>query len=462
MRLLRSRQRPDLNVEWIGGFTDQSGQHFCVREDSKPGFSTIVEMTGWFREDGANCSRSTGSRRVRVNLSQMPNASNRGRRIAGQRRNGAAGPRTRPWAALRHEPPWLPRAVFTSTLIVIGLLFLVHLLARLRGLFILVLISFFLSCALEAPVNRLVRRGWRRSGATAAVFVAALVIVAAFVWLMGQVVVRQVTSLIDQLPEYSRDAANLVDERFHTHLSYEDVTAQLTGRNSLIARFGGQFAGNVVGVSTSVLGLLFQTLSVALFTYYLTVDGPRLRHWLCTFMPADRQREFMRFSDIAIDRTSAYLNYRLVLAMLSTIVHSLFFQSIGLPSAVALGLWVGVISQFIPTIGTYIAAFLPILVALTQDLRTAVFVVVFIVAYQQIENYVISPRLGRRALKVHPAVGFGAVLAGTAILGAVGAVLALPMVAIMQSFAGAYVHRHEVIPEMQQELETATPNSGKS
>jgi predicted PurR-regulated permease PerM len=385
----------------------------------------------------------------------------RASRVAGQRRNGAAGQRTRPWAGLRHQPPWLARAVLTSTLIVIGVLLLVHLLARLRGLFILVLISFFLSCALEAPVNRLVRRrGWRRSGATAAVFVAVLMILVTFVWLMGQLVVRQVTSLIDQLPEYSRGAANLLDERFHTHLSYEDVSAQLTGHNSLITRFGGQFAGNVVGVSTSVLGLVFQTLAVALFTYYLTVDGPRLRHWLCTFMPADRQREFMRFSDIAIDRTSAYLNYRIVLAMLSTIVHSLFLQSIGLPSAVALGLWVGVISQFIPTIGTYIAAFLPILVALTQDLRTAVLVVVFIVAYQQIENYVISPRLGRRALKVHPAVGFGAVLAGSATLGAVGAVLAVPMVAIMQSFAGAYVHPHEVIPEMQQELETATANSG--
>jgi predicted PurR-regulated permease PerM len=377
------------------------------------------------------------------------------RRVAGRPRLSTAGPRARAWAVLRQQPPWLARAIVTSTLIVIGLLFLVHLLARLRGLFILVLISFFLSCALEAPVSRLVRRGWRRSRATAAVFVAALLSVAAFVWLMGQLVVRQVTSLVDQLPEYSRDAANLLDDRFDTHLSYKDVTAQLTGPDSLVSRLGGQLAGNVVGVSTSVLGLLFQTLSVVLFTYYLTVDGPRLRQWLCSFLPAHRQREFMRLSDIAIDRTSAYFNYRIVLAMLSTFVHSLFFQAVGLPSAVALGLWVGVISQFIPAIGTYIAAFLPILVASTQDLRITLLVVGFIVVYQQIENYVISPRLGRVALQVHPAVGFGAVLAGTAILGAVGAVLAVPMVAIIQSFAGVYARRHDVIPEMRQEPEPA-------
>src|SRR5688572_24540530 len=114
----------------------------------------------------------------------------RASRVAGQRRIGAAGPGTRPWAALRRQPPWLARAAFTSTLIVIGLLSLVHVLAKLRGLSILVLVSFFLSCALEAPVNRLLRRGWRRSSATAAVFVAALLIVAAFVGLMGQLVVR--------------------------------------------------------------------------------------------------------------------------------------------------------------------------------------------------------------------------------------------------------------------------------
>ena len=377
-------------------------------------------------------------------------------KVAGGRRNRAAAGSTRPWAALRQQPPWLARAVVISTLIVLGLLGLVYLLTRLRGLLVLVLISLFLSCALEAQVGRLVRRGWRRSTAAATVFVAALVVVATFVWVMGRLVVRQVTSLVDQLPAYSRDAADLIDQKFHTQLSYEDVTAQLTGTDSLITRAGAQLAGNVVGVSTSVLGLLFQTLAVALFTYYLTVDGPRLRHWLCTFMPAGRQREFMRLSDIAIDRTGAYFNYRIGLAMLSTIAHSVFFQSVGLPSAVALGLWVGVISQFIPTIGTYIAAFLPILVAVTQDLRTTVLVVAFIVSYQQIENYVISPRLGRRALRVHPAVGFGAVLAGTAILGAVGAVLALPMVAIIHSFAGAYVHRHEVVPELRPEPETAT------
>jgi predicted PurR-regulated permease PerM len=124
------------------------------------------------------------------------------------------------------------------------------------------------------------------------------------------------------------------------------------------------------------------------------------------------------------------------------------FVALGLPNALALGLWVGVISQFVPTVGTYIAAILPVLVSLTDGLRTSLLVLAIIIAYQQVENYLVSPRLSRRTMHVHPAVGFGSVIAGAAILGPVGAVLALPIVAIIQSFAGTYVHRHELIDEL--------------
>jgi predicted PurR-regulated permease PerM len=129
------------------------------------------------------------------------------------------------------------------------------------------------------------------------------------------------------------------------------------------------------------------------------------------------------------------------------VVHSVAFIAIGLPNAVALGVWVGVISQFVPTIGTYIAGLLPMLVAISEGLTATLVVLGFIVVYQQIENYVISPRLSQRALNIHPAVGLGAVIVGAGVLGPVGAILALPVTAIIQSSAGAYLHRHEVIAE---------------
>lgn len=362
-------------------------------------------------------------------------------------------PEQPPW--WRQPPPWLARAVLTATIVVLGMLFLVDLLSKLRGLMILVLISFFLGCAMEPIVNWLVGRGWRRSRAAGAVFVLALLVGVAFAWLMGQLLVRQVRSLVEQLPAFTRHAANLLDQRLDTNLSGSDVAAKLTGPGSPIASLGQQVAGNVVGVGASVVGLLFQALSLALFTYYFAKDGPRLRHWLCTLLRPDRQREFIRLVDIAVDRTAAYFLFRIALAMLSTVVHSAAFFAIGLPNPIALGVWVGVISQFVPTVGTYIAGVLPVLVALAEGSRPTLSVLAFIVLYQQIENYVISPRLSQRTLNIHPAVGFGAVIAGAAILGPVGAILALPVAAIVSSFAGTYVHRHDVIDEVHLEIESA-------
>jgi predicted PurR-regulated permease PerM len=252
---------------------------------------------------------------------------------------------------------------------------------------------------------------------------------------------------VEALPDFTREAARLIDERFGTDLSGSEVTSRLTGPNSPVASLGKSLAGNVVGVGASLAGLIFQLLAVSLFTYYFAVDGPRLRRWLCTFLPPHRQRELLRLADIAIDRTAAYFYFRILLAALSTTFHTVAFLIIGIPNAFALGLWVGVISQFIPTVGTYIAGFLPILVALTEGVRPAIVVLVVILVYQQVENYLISPPLGRRTMNIHPAVGFGSVIAGTAVLGPVGAVLALPITAILQSFGGTYIHRHELIAE---------------
>ncbi len=370
-------------------------------------------------------------------------------RLAGHRPGQHAQARRPPssrWP--RQAPPWLGRATLTVMLVVVGVLVAVDLIGRLRGLMILVLVSFFLGCAMEPLVNRLAARGWRRSRATGLVFLGLLAVVAAFVAIMGRLLVGQVRGLVEGVPDFTREAARLVDDRFGTDLSSSGIVAKLGGANGPIASLGQQVAGNAIGVGASVVGLLFQLLAVSLFTYYFAVDGPRLRRWLCTFLPPQHQRELLRLADIAVDRTAAYLNYRLALAALSTLFHTAVFVALGLPNPLALGLWVGVISQFVPTVGTYIAAVLPVLVSLTEGLRTALIVLAIIVAYQQVENYLVSPRLSRHTMHIHPAVGFGSVIAGAAILGPVGAILALPIVAIVQSFAGSYVHRHELIDEL--------------
>ncbi len=118
---------------------------------------------------------------------------------------------------------------------------------------------------------------------------------------------------------------------------------------------------------------------------------------------------------------------------------------IGVPFAVPLALWVGVLSQFIPAVGTYLAAVAPVLVALFSDPITAVWVIIALVAYQQVENFFLQPRITARTMALHPAVAFGAVLAGAGLLGAIGALIALPTAAIIQAFISTYLEQHEVI-----------------
>jgi len=110
---------------------------------------------------------------------------------------------------------------------------------------------------------------------------------------------------------------------------------------------------------------------------------------------------------------------------------------------------VGVLSQFIPVIGTYIGGALPVLIALLENPITALWVLLFIIAYQQIENLVISPRVTSRTMAIHPAVSVGAVIAGGSLLGALGAVLALPVAAIVQSLISTSRQRHELVVELE-------------
>ena len=134
-----------------------------------------------------------------------------------------------------------------------------------------------------------------------------------------------------------------------------------------------------------------------------------------------------------------------ILSLASFIFHWVAFLLVGVPSPLALALWVAVVSQFVPVIGTYIAGVFPILIALFNEPVTALWVLGLIVVYQQIENYLFAPRITAQTLEIHPAVAFGSVIAGSAVLGPVGALLALPAAATTQAFISSYVQRHSLI-----------------
>ncbi len=341
-------------------------------------------------------------------------------------------------------PRWVPRLITIVVLTCVGLFAAYHMLRAVRTLLVLVLISFFLSIALEPGVNFLSRKGWRRGWATGVIFFAFVLVIGLLIGLMVPLVVDQVSRFVENLPGYVDEVAKFA-ARFGIDFSSDRVREALANLEKDLGSFAGDIAGGIFGVGSALLGTVMQILTVALFTFYMTADGPRLRRVMLSILPAARQREVLWAVDVAIDRTGGYFYSRALLAGISASLAWAAFTIIGIPFPLALALWMGLVSQFVPVLGTYIGGILPLAVALIESPYKGLAVFGYVVVYQGLENYLLAPRITARTMSLHPAVAFGAAFAGGSLLGVPGALMALPVAATIQALVGAYVHRHEVV-----------------
>ncbi|MCF6523908.1 AI-2E family transporter [Streptomyces sp. JJ36] len=340
-------------------------------------------------------------------------------------------------------PRWLPRALVLGLALLGGLQLAGWAFTRLSTLLLDLLVAFFLALALEPAVDRLATRGVPRGIATGLVFLGVLTAGAGFVAALGSVLADQVTRIVASLPSHLETLLAWVNATFHTDLAAGGLQQGVLG-SDWVRGYVAENADDVWGLSATLLGGVFQLLTVFLFAFYLTADGPRLRRALCSVLPPARQAEVLRAWEIAAAKTGGYLASRGLMAVVSGLAHYVFLELLGAPYAPALALWVGVVSQFVPTVGTYLAGALPVLLAFAMDPWAALWVLCFVVVYQQFENYLLQPRITARTVDIHPAVAFGSVIAGTALLGLVGALVAVPATATLQGFLGAYVRRYDV------------------
>lgn len=350
---------------------------------------------------------------------------------------------TRPGDGAR-MPRWLPRAVVVTLALFACFQLGVWAFHQLLGLLVDILIAFFLALAVEPAVDRMAARGMRRGAATGLVFLGVALVFTAFFAMLGSMLAGQIQNIVENFPAYLDAVIGWLNRTFHTRLSRVEIQSSLL-HSDWLQKYLRNSAGGVLDVSATVLGGLFQLLTVALFSFYFAADGPRLRRALCSVLPPHRQTEVLRAWELAVAKTGGYIYSRALMALVSGIAHYVLLVVLGVPYAPALAIWVGLVSQFIPTIGTYLAGALPMLLAFTVNPWYAVWVLAFVVVYQQFENYVLQPRITARTVDIHPAVAFGSVIAGTALIGAVGALVAIPATATLQAFLGAYVKRYELV-----------------
>lgn len=338
-------------------------------------------------------------------------------------------------------PAWIPRFLLLVVVVFFAAYAAFTIFRRLQALVLWLVAALFLSFALEPAVNWLVGKGWRRGVATAVLLFGLALIAMVMIASMVPLVIDQVQELIGRVPGWLREASVYTERWFDVDLTDPEILENIANAQLDVQRI----ATNVASVGAFILGVLFQVLTIGLFTFYFVADGPRFRRAVCSLLPPRRQREVLTAWDVAIDKTGGYLYSRLLLAGISAGASFITLQLLGVPYAIPLALWQGFVSQFLPVVGTYIAAAIPLLVALLEDPWSALFFLIFVLVYQQIENYLLSPRITARTMQLHPAVAFGAALAGGAMSGLLGAFMALPAAAVIQATVSTYLTRHEVV-----------------
>ena len=346
-------------------------------------------------------------------------------------------------------PRWVPRAILFLWLGFLGTLFVRELWDRLFGFFLLLVISLFIALAIEPGTNRLARRGMSRGLATSLILAAVAIVTIGFVAVMGALVADQAGELADNRDGYVTDVVAFINDNFGTSIDADEVIDSLDDPDGPVRDFLNSQADRAIQLGVSAFSTLFQALSILLFTFYLAADGPRLRRTICSWLRPQRQRVVLDVWELAVEKTGGYLSSRAILALVSSFLHWIAFQAIGTPAPIALALWVGVISQFLPVIGIYVAGALPILLTVVDTPIKGLFVLGFIVVYQQIENFLIAPRITAQKMQLHAGVAFASEIIGGAVLGPTGAILGLPAAAVIQGVLSSVGERYEVVDEAQ-------------
>lgn len=355
---------------------------------------------------------------------------------------GATGPAPPPTSS-RRVPPWFRRAVVFVLVAVACYQVAVWALLNLRGFLGLLFLAWLFAISIEPLVERQVRLGLRRGAATGVVLLGLVLLAAGFIATFGALLVDQLSELVTSLPDVVRTVVDDANRRFGTDFEPGQIIEGLNPDQ--LQDFAGRLAPGLLGFLTSAVGVLFQFFTFLLFGYYMSAQGPTLRDTVSRRFPPKQQVVIATVWRIAVEKTGGYVLSRLVLAVIAAVVTGVTLLLLDVPFWLPLAIWTGVVSQFIPTIGTYLAILLPALVALAADPADALWVVLVGTVYQQVENYLLAPRITARTVSIHPAVAFGAVIVGAALFGPLGALVSIPVVAAVEAVIDTYGHRYELV-----------------
>lgn len=326
----------------------------------------------------------------------------------------------------------------------------------------MVAIAFFFSLALDPGVRWLVGRyGWRRGSATGVVYLVGAVFTILMVVILIPSLVQLAQLIGEKGAEWMASLDGWINDTFGMDPGLVSEAGTIEGAGDALGDFSAEAFGALLGAAASGVSFVFNLATMAMFTFYFTAAMPQVQRAVLRVFSPDAQQKIGWTWDKAIVQTGGYFYSRLLLMFVNGIGFFFTMLVVGLDPAisVSLALFGSFVSVFIPVIGTYIGGAVPVLLSLAIEGWTAgLIVLAYVLIYQQIENYWLSPKLSAKTMSLNAGVSFGAALAGGAIAGPMGAFTALPIAALITSFLSNFVASHEVVYRPDEHVEPASPS----
>jgi predicted PurR-regulated permease PerM len=299
-----------------------------------------------------------------------------------------------------------------------------------RGLLVLVLVAAFLAIGLDPAMRRLEKMGLSRGQSVLAIFLIAIAFIVAFSLAVIPPLVRQVTSFATNLPDYISDLGRDHPE-VRDWLNSNDISSKLESAVSNIPAAIGGSVGRVFGLAGSLLSALFNIVTVLILTIYFSLSLHRIHEGTIRLIPKSRRERFSRLLDPIFEKIGGYIAGQVTVALIAGSLAGLFLTIIGMPFPIALALWV-TISALIPLVGATLGAIPAAVVGLFTSIGMGIGTIIYFIVYQQVENYVIAPRVMTRAVDISPAAVLISALIGGNLLGFFGALMAIPTAAAVK------------------------------
>ncbi len=328
---------------------------------------------------------------------------------------------------------WPPLSYWwRAAVVVIGVVIAVRVLAALQDVLLIMLAAFVVALGMQPALSDLERRGMRRGAGMAVIVLAGLVVMAGLAAAIIPTVVNQAVMAFERLPE-------VIENLERTSPVMADLLAGVPVPGSGDEVEGDQTLQILGGFARGI----FNTVTLLLLVPYFAVSFPTTKSWMFRLLRRNHREDFVYVVNRATELTSNYIVGNLAISFIAGVVSFAGFKAIGLPYAVALAAWVAV-TDLIPAFGATIGAIPVLIVAALTGGPAFVWALLLIVVYQQIENYVIAPRVMKRAVDLSPPVVIAALLVGGTLAGVVGALLALPVAALSKILVSEFIVRTRI------------------